>query len=135
MKKYKILFSIIIILLTGCSLDSRNKSDQDSSEANPFLQKYAGGYTIEVKGISSDDAVEAFALNQNGKATWMYIKDDVNGNPKISSKKIGTWTAQEGKISVSVQGNTGVITEEYILNDEVFVSSFSSDRYLKVTGE
>ena len=63
----------------------------------------------------------------------MWIKNDGNGNAKIMSKKNGIWTAEEGKIKITIQGNTGPIVEEYVLKNGKFVNTLSEDRYLQRT--
>ncbi len=57
------------------------------------------------------------------------VPDDVKG-ARTDSKKYGTWKASEGKIVISVKGNTGIITEEFNYRNDRFRSTISAGRYL-----
>jgi len=90
-----------------------------------FIKKYSGAYTVIVAGYNGGDS-EAFALRPDGSAVWV---EGYKHNGKIETRqKNGTWTAKEGVITISIQGNTGIIVEEYKLKNGTFRSG---DRYLK----
>ncbi len=97
---------------------------------NPYLKKYAGGYTIEVRGFSGA-VVEAYALREDGTASWMWIEPNGMGGAREVEKKTGTWNATETTISTKINGKSGLIVEIYTLKNGVFVNNISSDRYLK----
>lgn len=130
--KFKIIFTVIslIILLVACKTENPKTIEVNNNE---YMAKYAGGYTIQVIGHISKDDAEAYALNKNGRAKWMYIVNDGLGNAKVMSEKDGSWTAEEGKIKIIVQGNTGPIEEDYILKNGRFVNTLINDRYLLPT--
>ncbi|MCJ7649427.1 MAG: hypothetical protein MUP85_12495 [Candidatus Lokiarchaeota archaeon] len=132
MRCKNIIIAIIFISILFTSCDSKNSEIKEKSN-NKYLSTYSGGYTIEILGYSSDNDVEAYALHENGNAKWMWIKNDGYGNAKIMSEKIGIWTAEEGKIKITIQGNTGPIVEEYVLKNGKFVSTLFEDHYLKRT--
>ena len=71
-------------------------------------------------------------MNENGKATWMWIENDRSGNTNVKQKKYGTWTATENKISISIQGNTDIIKEEFELKRGIFIDTLTK-RYLERT--
>jgi hypothetical protein len=131
------LISTFLIIFSNCSSDNKTKNQSlntTSIEANnPYLKKYASGYTIEVKGITSKSEVEAYALTENGEAKWLWIENDGHGEAVLKQKKTGTWTASENKITIKIQGNSGLITEEYVMLNGIFVSTVSDDRYLKIS--
>ena len=98
---------------------------------SPYLNKYAGRYTIQVKGMPSTNEREDYALAPNGHATWVRIINDRSEGNKTQQQKTGTWTATQNKITISIQGNTGTIVEKYNLTDGQFVNTTFRDRYLK----
>ena len=132
------LFKITIVLLAatilvGCiGSNQDNNLIKDSSQIgqNPYLEKYAGGYTIEVKGYPGKSDAELYVLHQNGKAKWMFIEIDSKGQTNIMSEKLGNWTTSENKITITIKGNTGDLVEEYNLINGIFVYG---DRSLKKT--
>lgn len=131
--RYKnITLAITFISLLIASCDSKNSEIKENTN-NKYLTTYSGGYTIEILGYSSDNDVEAYALHKNGNAKWMLIVNDGYGDAKIMSEKSGVWIADEGKIEIRIQGNTGLIEEEYVLKNGKFVNTLSEDRYLKRT--
>lgn len=96
---------------------------------NSFLKKYSGSYNIMVTGYSGETA-EAYALAENGGAVWVYGYKDASGRVKTQQKN-GSWTAREGEITITINGNTGKITEVYRLKGGKFVNSEDSSRWLK----
>ena len=132
MKNVKFFLTVIFISILFLSCESENSKMKEYSY-NKYLETYSGGYTIEVLGHSSNNDAEAYALHENGNAKWMLIENDGYGNAKIMSEKSGVWTADEGKIKITIQGNTDPIVEEYILKNGKFVNTLSEDRYLKRT--
>jgi len=132
MRCKNIIIAIIFISILFTSCDSKNSEITEKSN-NKYLSTYSGGYTIEILGYSSDNDAEAYALHENGNAKWMWIKNDGYGNAKIMSEKSGIWTAEEGNIKITIQGNTGPIVEEYVLKNGKFVNTLSEDRYLQRT--
>jgi len=91
-----------------------------------FLKRYSGSYSIMV----GSDGSEAYALAENGSAVWVYGWKDSSGKLQ-TQKKSGNWTAKEGYIKVTIQGNTGAIVQEYKLTNGRFVSVDDSRAYLK----
>ena len=105
MKKIKLLsFGFILIgILSGC-MSERKKSDKTklseqtnlekkADSSNFYRKNFAGGYTIEVKGVSSAQEVEVYALNENGGAIWLWVENDGSGGASVDDEKKGTWTA------------------------------------------
>jgi hypothetical protein len=87
---------------------------QDSGSAE-FVEEYAGGYTVELDNVSSGYSTEAYALKNDGTATWMYITMK-GGNAEVTSKKQGTWVAQKDRIEITIRGNTGLCNTPQILD-------------------
>ena len=130
----KIIFTCLIIFLQLFILSCDSKETKDQNFVNDkYLKIYSGGYTIEVAGISSYDEAEAYALNSNGKAKWMQIANDGLGGARIVAEKNGYWIADENKIVITIQGNSGEIVEEYKLSNGRFTNSLIKERYLKKT--
>jgi len=132
MSNKNIIPAVIFVLILLMSCDSNN-SDVNNKSNNKYFVEYAGGYTIEIIGYSSNDEAELYVLHLNGKAKWMLISNDRSGKAKIMSEKSGSWTADEGRMKITIQGNTGPIVEEYLLKNGKFVNTISEDRYLQRT--
>jgi hypothetical protein len=98
-----------------------------------FKPKFAGSYTIETKGYPSYKYIEVYALNENGKASWLYIFNDGKGGVNVKSEKSGYWVADKKGITVIINGNTGVISETYTLKNNVLTNIENSERSLKKT--
>jgi hypothetical protein len=89
------------------------------------LGKYAGTYEIEVAGPRMDD-IEMYVLNDDGSALWYWYSE--SASLKIhGSEKYGTWRVNGEVISITIQGNAGIINEQY----KYFRNG---DRYLKKVG-
>lgn len=128
-----VLIIIVIALVNGFGSDPAAIPDLKpaaSTVHNAFLSEYAGEYTVEVDGYSDTDK-ESYVLRKNGTATWMLIVPDASQGERKASEKYGTWTATEGNIVISIQGNTGTITEEFDYRNDRFRSTISAGRYLK----
>ena len=126
----KILFIFSILVFISCSPENKSNNSSKTEVNSPYIKEYSGGYTIEIKGVNSDDVIEVYILSDNGKAKWLWIENE-NGEAITKSKKTGSWNAIENKIEININGNTGLITEEYILINNVFVNTLSDIRYLK----
>jgi len=61
----------------------------------------------------------------------MWIVVDGSGVSQTVSDKTGTWAANKDTISITVEGNTGLMNDEYVLKNGRFVSTLNVDRYLK----
>lgn len=117
-------FLLLVLISFSCSNSSNTPS---LSSDNPFMLKYSGGYIVEVKGVPNTDEGELFVLHQNGQAKWLWIEVQ-NGQSEIKSEKTGSWTATEDKITITINGNSGLITETYNLIEDKFING---DRSLK----
>jgi hypothetical protein len=105
------------LLIVGISLSSTSVG-----QVTNFIKKYSGAYNI------GRDAIEAYALKADGTCIWIY---GWTSNGKLQTqKKYGKWTAREGYIRISINGNTGTIVEEYALKNGKFVNKEDSSRYL-----
>lgn len=140
-----------MILLSNCLTDKKNDIDsiiektesdiqklnvgktEDILKKDNFKSEFAGSYTIEIRGLSSAHDVEVYALNENGGASWLWIQNDGNGGANVQDRKTGTWIATENRITVDIQGNTGVISETYELKNNVLTNIQFPKRYLKRT--
>ena len=130
---YLTYFLILTQLFSCKSSNSDRKADLkiiDQEIVNPYHEKYAGGYTIEVKGYTSDTDAELYVLHKSGSAKWMLITVQPGRQAKVVSEKMGTWNASVDKITISIKGNTGLIVEEYSLIGGKFIFG---DRSLKKT--
>lgn len=130
-----VLILIVIALVRGFGSDPAELRDSEpavSKVSDTFLLKYAGGYSVEVDGYSDTDK-ESYVLRKNGTVTWMLIVPDASQGERTASEKYGTWTATEGNIVISIQGNTGTITEEFNYRNDKFHSTLTAGRYLKPT--
>jgi hypothetical protein len=137
-----ILVPVVIIILLYWALNMETKRALEPETiiateppSNPYLSKYAGGYTIEKVGVSSSDVSEVYILHENGKAKWMRIENDGRGNVDIKSEKFGIWSAKSQMIRISIQGKISIINEDYIVIDGRFVNADPalSSRFLKRT--
>ncbi len=114
-----------LFFIVSCSKSNKKANSivvQSSTvqiEKNPFLEKYEGGYMIEVKGYASNSEAEMFVLHKNGVAQWMYVTL-IDGKSNVASEKSGNWTATENKITITIKGNSGNIVEEYIKTSDQF---------------
>lgn len=138
---------IIVIIFILKVLNSNNSSEypiqsndnQESKQiykpSNPYLSKYAGGYTVNILVGSTSNVAEVYVLYESGNAKWMWLEDDGYGGAKKVSEKTGSWTAEKNKISISIQGKIGTINEDYIFKDGRFVNADPalSNRFLKRT--
>ena len=86
---------------------------------------------IEVDGVSNDQSAEAYALRKDGTASWMWIVNNGFGEASIQSKKVGTWTAEDGRIIISIAGNSGMIIETWRLQNGIFYDIENRSRHLK----
>jgi hypothetical protein len=103
---------------------------------NQFMIKYAGSYRVHVSGVSSSENAEGYALSNDGTAKWMWIVNDPKEGAKIDSEKTGTWTAEEEKIIISINGNSGMITETWLFQrDGVFRDADIPERYYKTRAQ
>lgn len=153
-KKNLILGTLfIMILFSSCLSDKKKNSnsiiekpESDIPQLNEgntkevrietkenFKPKFAGGYTIEIRGVSSTQDIEVYALNENGSASWLWLENDGKGGVDIKTKKTGTWTASENGISINIQGKSGIINETYELKKNVLTNTQLPKRYLKKT--
>ncbi len=146
LKNKNLIFGIFLslILLTSCISKKKDnsepkiiqvKSEIDVSKENNinYKSKFAGGYTIEVEGVSSAQEVELYALNENGGAIWMWIENDGNDGAIIEDEKSGTWSATENSITIDIRGNSGMISETYKLKGNLLTNTQLTKRYLKKT--
>jgi len=117
--------AFFLFFIVSCSKSNKKSNSivvQSSTiqiEENPFLEKYEGGYMIDVKGYVSNSETEMFVLHKNGVAQWMYVTL-IDGKSNVASEKSGNWTATENKITITIKGNSGNIVEEYIRTSDRF---------------
>ena len=132
MNRLKYLPSILFftLIFLSCSNSPSEQSPSVNSTINPFMQKYAGGYIVEVNGVPNTDEGELYVLHQNGSAKWLWISVLSNGSTQVKSEKTGIWEATQNKITITIKGNTGNIVETYSLVGDKFVNG---DRSLKRT--
>ncbi|MGV3585856.1 MAG: hypothetical protein ACO1OF_02545 [Adhaeribacter sp.] len=131
----KLLLSIGFLLsLTYCSEPIKQPTDTSTNpfaiQLNEYTSKYAGGYTIELDNVPSSGVAEAYILNQDGTAKWLYIRE-TSGGAEVESKKTGVWSATESTIKVTFEGKTDPYIETtYQLKEGKFYDEFTG-RYLK----
>ena len=113
-------------------LDEKEKSTELKED---FKSNFAGTYTIEVKGVSSDQEVEIYDLDINGDAMWFWMENSGNGKAVIEDQKNGKWTADKNSVTIKINGNSGLITESYELKNGVLTNTQLSKRYLKKSKE
>lgn len=130
--KTKVFLSVLLsVLIYGCNSGTQpnNQTSTPSTEtvSNPYLQKYAGGYSVEIKGINAssiDGYVEAYILGASGQAKWMMIKKERDGSATAKQEQTGKWTATETKISITASGvGTEPSTEEFDLVNGTFINT------------
>lgn len=98
-----------------------------------FRPKFAGTYTIELKGVPNSEFVEVYALHENGSAKWLWIETTRNGEADVKTKKAGTWKASENEITIDIQGNSGSISETYKFKNKVLTNTQDAKKFLKRT--
>ncbi|MEO5912255.1 MAG: hypothetical protein ABIP95_15310 [Pelobium sp.] len=136
----RILTLPILFCLLNFSCGNVNSSNQNTSvdtsknndKNDEYLTKYSGGYTVELDNVSSNNSAEVYILKNDGTAKWMYIKNDGNGGAEIDSEKLGEWKATETNITITCEGNSGPITEDFKLKDGRFYDTLTGERYLKL---
>ena len=107
--------SILILITLVVSINSFAQTN--------YVKKYSGAYNIGL------DGVEAYALREDGTCVWIY--GWMSNGKMQTQQKSGTWTAKDGYISISINGNTGIIVEEYVFKNGRFVNKEDPSRYLK----
>jgi hypothetical protein len=122
----------VIVILAALFVKYKPSSNVSIPPAtvNQYTEKYAGGYTIVVKG-NSGESTEAYDLRDNGRAIWMWTEPDGRGGVKVGQKDKGTWSATDTTITIKMRGRMGLVVEEYVLQNGVLVNSQLNDRYLK----
>ena len=110
--------------------DSLNKS-----KAAQARKKFEGNYKIEVTGVSSKKEVEIYQLESNGKAQWLWVYYNIDGKGYVDDRKIGTWIATENSLSINIQGNSGMISETFVVMGDNLVHKTLSKRKLEKTTE
>jgi len=121
---------------TEAEIEMLNIENIDTLKTEPeidYKKKFEGSYTIEVKGVSSAQEVEVYALNENGGAIWLWVENDGKGGARIDDKKTGTWIATENGITININGNSGLISETYELKNNTLTNIQLPKRYLKKT--
>ncbi|MGV8995238.1 MAG: hypothetical protein ACOH1O_14150 [Flavobacterium sp.] len=123
--------------LTNVKTETETVAPKSESEIEivkeDFRPKFAGTYTIELKGVPNSEFVEVYALHENGSAKWLWIETTRNGEADVKTKKDGTWKASEDEITIDIQGNTGSISETYKLKNKVLTNTEDAKRFLKRT--
>lgn len=138
MKRVLTLFIFFCLLNSSCeNVNSTNQNTSVDSSPNDkkndeYLNKYSGGYTVELNNISSNNSAEVYILKNDGTAKWMYIKNDGSGGAEIDSEKSGEWNATETSITITCAGNSEPITEDFKLKDGRFYDTLTGERYLKL---
>lgn len=131
-------YIFLLLAFASCNSTPDNTSHENEiprsvKQVDPLLEKYSGGYYVDVAGVPSNDVMESYVLSKDGSAKWLYIVNDGANGAKVDSKKYGTWTVTENEITINIQGNTGLITEKYILSNGVFRDDLTGKRQLKLT--
>lgn len=137
MKKFFLLSITSLLIICSCENNKTNthvsaKSSNVEKINDEYIEKYAGGYEVEVKGISSYNSVEVYILRKDGSAKWMYILNDGNGGANVDSEKDGKWEATKTSITIDINGNTGLITEKFNLKDGEFYDDLTGARKLQL---
>lgn len=119
----------LILILFSCSSRTQQKDSVSIRplvvETNPYLNKYAGGYTVELKGLSVseiDDYAEVYVLGSGGQAKWMMIKNSSNGEAIVKSEQTGIWMATETTISITAGKGVESSIENFVLKDGKFIN-------------
>ncbi len=140
MKNSILLFTSLLTILISCSSGSGSRQNKIAPlistdvEGNPYLKKYSGAYTAEIKGKNVtliDGHLEMYLFTPNGQFKWMIIGQDKAGEAKIDQEQTGRWTATETKIIITTVTNSETFTEEFNLVNGLFEDSKINDRYLK----
>ena len=133
MKNLFVISMLSFFMFSSCN-NNKTKPVTSSKENvvtnNVYLDKYAGGYQVDVNNISSNNDAEVYVLRNDGSAKWMYILNDGNGGAKIQSEKNGNWTASENNITITINGNSGSIIEEFDLKNGEFYDKLTGERKL-----
>lgn len=112
---------------------SKSENEIVNETKEDFRPKFAGTYTIELKGVPNSEFVEVYALHENGTAKWLWIETTRNGEADVKTKKAGTWKASEDEITVEIQGNTEILSETYKLKNKVLINTQDVKKFLKRT--
>lgn len=116
---------IMVSVLFSCS--------QESKEVKPLpqhLKQYVGAYTVELSGKSSSSVnSEVYYLYENLEAKYALYKYDAVKGAKQDFARFGKWYATDSTLEISVRGRSGMIKEQFIKEDGIWIDE-SSGRYL-----
>ena len=137
---YSLFIYVLLFALYGCSSGTGSKPKAQKADTpatennNDYLKKYAGAYSISVKGMQTPapaESSEVYYLSDNGIAKYQLVQPDGKGGSKILEEKTGTWSATETKIAVTTLVGEDSSTNAFILQDGVFVEESNNENYLK----
>lgn len=144
-KTGKILFGAIIIIIIAIKIINKFSSNDNNNvlkrkgtktvkidKGAKYRKTYAGAYSAEIEGVkTSSKNAEIYALNENGGAKWLWIKNDSKKGSYTDQEARGTWDATKNSIIIKIKGKTEMIEEVYTRRNNKFYSDYSSKRYLK----
>lgn len=124
------LIFVLTLMFYGCLTGTQPKDQYSKSSPvvvdNPYLKKYAGRYTVEIKGISgygTDENAEVYILGANGQAKWMMVKKNGQGGVVTELEQTGTWNATETKINITAGDKSESSTEDFVLLNGTFINT------------
>lgn len=105
----------IVMFILGCKpkLVEKQQSIQNV-EVNPVLKQYAGKYEVYIKELGITDDSESFTLYESGLAEWKWFE---RKSGHVNSVKSGIWSADKKLLKITIEGNTGRINENFMIEN------------------
>ncbi len=128
-----------VLCFTSCG-PGTNRADSDKPEVSAgmdvydaetpsdILKKYSGRYSVQMKNNAAGTSSEFYELKEDGSATRIWV------NAGETSDKAGKWAVKGDSIIISIQGNTSLINETFVLNAEgEYADDLTGARILELT--
>jgi len=104
------LFSLIVFGCTQKQTQKQQIQTVKKTEKSPFLKKFAGTYEVYVKNSGITEDSESYTLYESGLAEWKWFE---RKSGHIKSLKNGIWSADEKLLKITIEGNSGRISENF----------------------
>lgn len=90
----------------------KEAEDLQKIKEDPYIQMHSGTYRLEVAFVSSKKYVEIYELKPNGNSVYKF-QEIIHGYATTKQRNVGTWSAQQNTITITLGGRSGGIVETY----------------------